>query len=68
MTIGIGVLASEGDGLKPNRLILLADTKGSFGDSYSMNRLHKVFLWPDKRLYAVGADQIDKASGTVRGD
>ena len=52
MTIGIGVLASEeGNELKPNRVILIADTKGSFGDSYSMNRLHKVFLYPGNRVY-----------------
>jgi hypothetical protein len=35
MTIGIGALASEGEGLKPNRLVLIADTKGSFGDEYA---------------------------------
>lgn len=62
MTIGIGVLASEGEGIKPNRVVLVADTKGSFGDSLSMNRLHKVFLLPEKRVYAVGAGHIDKAS------
>jgi hypothetical protein len=62
MTIGIGVLASEGEANKPNQLILLADTKGSFGDTYSMNRLHKLFMAPDKRLYSVGAGQMDKAS------
>jgi hypothetical protein len=62
MTIGIGVLASEGPGIKPNRLVLIADTKGSFGDSYSMNRLRKVFLAPDIRVYAVGADRIDRAA------
>lgn len=62
MTIGIGVMASEGPGLKPNRLILVADTKGSFGDDYSMNRLHKIFIAPDLRVYAVGADKIDRAA------
>jgi hypothetical protein len=62
MTIGINVLANVGEDNKPNQLILLADTKGSFGDSYSMNRLHKLLIAPDKRLYAVGAGQMDKAS------
>jgi hypothetical protein len=62
MTIGIGVLASDGAGIKPNYLILLADTKGSFGDSYSMSRFHKLFLAPDRRLYAAGAGQMDRAS------
>ncbi len=62
MTIGIGVLASDGEGIKPNYLVLLADTKGSFGDSYSMNRFHKLFLAPDRRLYAAGAGQMDRAS------
>jgi hypothetical protein len=62
MSIGIGVLASEGDGIKPNTLVLLADTKGSFGESYSMNRLHKIFIAPDKNLFAVGAGQMDKAA------
>jgi hypothetical protein len=62
MTIGIGVLASEGEGQKPNRLVLIADTKGSFGDEYSMSRLHKVFVAPDIRVYAVGADKMDRAA------
>ena len=62
MSIGIGVLASEGNGIKPNTLVLLADTKGSFGESYSMNRLHKIFIAPDKNLFAVGAGQMDEAA------
>jgi hypothetical protein len=62
MTIGIGALASEGEGLKPNRLVLIADTKGSFGDEYSMNRLHKVFVAPNIRVYAVAAGKIDRAA------
>jgi hypothetical protein len=63
MTIGIGVLASsETATSRPNHLILIADTKGSFGEAYSMNRLHKLFVCPERRLFAVGADQIDRAS------
>lgn len=62
MTIGIGVLASEGEGMKPNQLVLIADTQGSFGEVYSMNRLHKIFLAPEIRAYAVGADQMDRAA------
>ena len=46
MTIAIGALASETD-LKPDHLILMADTKGSFGDGFSMDRLHKLFADPE---------------------
>jgi Proteasome subunit len=60
MTIGIGVLASEGQ-KKPDHLILLADTKGSFGDDYSMNRLHKLFLDPEMNLYTASSGKMDKA-------
>jgi hypothetical protein len=62
MTIGIGVLASEGGNPTPNRLALIADTKGSFGAAYSMKGLHKVFVDPIRHIYAVGADQIDRAA------
>lgn len=60
MTIGIGVLASKDK--KPDHVILMADTKGSFGDEYSMNRLHKIFAFPDERLYATAAGAIDRAA------
>jgi hypothetical protein len=61
MTIAIGILASESD-LKPDHLVLLADTKGSFGGDSSMNRLHKVFAAPDISLYTAGAGQMDRAA------
>jgi hypothetical protein len=59
MTICIGVLATEKTA--SDTLILLADTKGSFGDSYSMNRLHKIFKNDAIGLYAAAADHIDHA-------
>jgi hypothetical protein len=61
MTIGIAVLASEST-LKPDHLILMADTKGSFGDDFSMSQLHKMFLAPEIGLYAIAADQMDRAA------
>jgi 20S proteasome alpha/beta subunit len=60
MTIGIGVLAS--DISKPDHVVLLADTQGSFGEVYSMNRFHKLFQAPDVRLCAAAADRIDRAA------
>ena len=62
MTIGIGVLASEGEGIQPNRLVLIADTQGTFGGAHSMNRLHKIFVAADTRVYACGAGKIDRAA------
>jgi hypothetical protein len=60
MTIAIGVLGSEAK--RPDHIVLLADTQGSFGSAYLMNRLHKLFKDEALDLYAVGADQIDKAA------
>src|SRR5437016_6089650 len=60
MTVGIGVLAS--DKSNPDTVILVADTKGSFGEAYSMNRMHKIFTAPDIGLHAVAAGKIDRAS------
>jgi hypothetical protein len=61
MTIGVGVLASESK-KRPDSLILLADTQGSFGGHFSMNRLHKLFVEPRVRVAAVAADNIDDAA------
>jgi hypothetical protein len=61
MTIGIGVLASESR-IKPDHLILLADTQGSFGADFSMNHLHKVFVDPALDLYTVAAGKMDRAA------
>jgi hypothetical protein len=63
MTIGIGVLASEKS--KPDTAILLADTRGSFGDEYSMNRLHKIFVQPEDDFYAAAADRVDRAAEAI---
>jgi hypothetical protein len=63
MTIGIGVLASKDK--RPDHVILMADTKGSFGDEYSMNRLHKIFTFPEEHLYVTAAGLIDRASELV---
>lgn len=62
MTIGLGVLASESKEVKPDHLILLADTKGSFGDDFSMNHLHKMFIDPKMGLYTVAAGKMDRAA------
>ncbi|HET6841138.1 MAG TPA: hypothetical protein VFK06_05545 [Candidatus Angelobacter sp.] len=67
MTIGIGVLASDPHDttIKPNHLVLLADTMGSFDDEYSHARLHKLFAFPENDLYVAAADQIDVAAALV---
>lgn len=61
MTIAIGVLASETD-LRPDHVILLADTKGSFGAGFSMDRLHKLFADPGIGLYCAAAGLMDRAA------
>lgn len=67
MTIGIGVLATEPEEstLKPNYIVLLADTMGTFADSYSHDRLHKMFRFPENDLYATAADQVDVAAALM---
>lgn len=61
MTIGIGVLASEGK-KTPDRLVLCADTLGSFGDACSTMSLHKIFAYPSANIFAVGSGDLTKAS------
>ena len=61
MTIGMGVLASETE-LRPDHVILMADTKGSFGNDFSTGVLHKLFADPILDLYAVAADHMDQAA------
>jgi hypothetical protein len=62
MTIAIGVLSSEPHpSARPNRIVLMADTMGSFGDVDSHSGLHKNFALPDLDLYAVAANSVDKA-------
>jgi hypothetical protein len=46
----------------PDTAILIADTMGSYGDVDSHARLHKAFMFPDADVYAVAADQVDRAS------
>jgi hypothetical protein len=64
MTIGIGVLATDPslNSARPNRIVLMADTMGSFGDIYSHPRLHKMFVSDGIGLYATAADRIDRAA------
>jgi hypothetical protein len=64
MTIGIGVLGT-GDQFKPDTVVLVADTLGSFGDEYSTPGLRKMYVEPNDRFFAVAADRIDKASELV---
>ncbi len=66
MTIGIGLVATSAAGraknVLPDTAILIADTMGSYGDVDSHARLHKAFMFPDAGVYAVAADQVDRAS------
>jgi hypothetical protein len=64
MTIGIGVLCSEGKE-RPDHLILACDALGSFGDVNSTASLHKLFSRHDARIYAVAAHDIGKAAELV---
>ena len=61
MTIGIGVLAT-GTGFKPDTLILVSDTRGSVGDSYTTPGLHKLSKFPSEKLYAVASGSMERAA------
>jgi len=63
MTVGVGVLASES--VKPDALIMIADTMGSFEDDYSTSELHKLHAIESEDLYAVSADRVDRAAEQV---
>lgn len=63
MTIGIGVLASEET--KPDRLIFMADTMGSYEDSFSTSELHKIHAIEAEDLYAVSAGSLTDASELI---
>ena len=63
MTIGIGVLGSEKK--KPDHIILISDTMGSYEDTFSTSELHKGFVMSDCGLYAVAADSIDRAAEII---
>lgn len=69
MTVGIGVLASslEGrqKGIRPDHVILISDTMGSFGDEYSHPRVHKRFDLPKNKAYVLAANRIDVAAELV---
>jgi hypothetical protein len=66
MTVGIGVLATSAGGRQnsiiPDSVVLIADTLGSFADDDSHGRLHKAFMFPDARMYAVSAGSVDRAA------
>lgn len=64
MTVGIGVLCSEGKE-RPDHLILACDALGSFGEENSTASLHKLFSRHDARIYAVAAHDIGKAAELV---
>jgi hypothetical protein len=63
MTIGIGVLAAESK--KPDSLIMIADSMGSFEDTHSTSELHKLHALEADNLYAVSADRIDRAAELI---
>jgi hypothetical protein len=65
MTIGIGVLGTATSKLKADTLAMVSDTLGSVGDFHSTSYLHKMFLFPDEKLYVVAADRIEKAAELV---
>jgi len=58
MTIGIGVICSEGK-QKPDRIILASDSLGSFGDDYSTSAHRKLMWHEETKLYATGADDLE---------
>lgn len=60
VTIGIGLLATD-EAFKPDTLIMTCDTKGSYGDTHSTDEFHKMYRFPDERLYMVAADDLNKA-------
>lgn len=60
MTIGIGVLCSDKNA--GDCFILASDRLGSFGDGFSTRRHCKMFLEPERGLYAVCADDVGNAS------
>lgn len=64
MTVGIGVLATDDKfaPAKPNTIVLIADTKGTYGDEFSHERLHKLFEDHEAGLCATAADRIDNAA------
>lgn len=66
MTIGVGVLATDENpsfgGIRPNHIVFLSDTLGSFGDVYSHPRLHKMQVFADNGVYATAANEMDKAA------
>ena len=61
MTIGIGVLGT-GTGFKPDTLILVSDTRGSVGNSYTTPGLHKLWEFPSENLYAVASGSMERAA------
>jgi len=65
MTIGIGVICSESKH-HPDHLILASDALGSFGDAYSTMGHHKLFLHPESKVYAVGADDLEHCGDVVQ--
>lgn len=67
MTIGIGVLPTTGglrdpSEVRPDCLILVADTMGSFGDAYSHDRLHKTIVFADNHVYATVSDHVERGA------
>lgn len=53
MTIGVGVLATDAKHpAKPNTVVLMADTMGSYGDQFSHSRLHKTFEDAAAQVYS----------------
>ncbi len=67
MTIGIAALATEKEDWAkhkrwPTHILMISDTMGSFGDSDSHPRLHKMHHYPDIGLYMTAANRIDRAS------
>ena len=72
MTIGIGVLCctkpknqkfrpGEDEGVRPDTLIMLADTMGST-DYDSTDDLYKMYISPDVKLYGTGAGNMEMCS------
>jgi hypothetical protein len=67
MTIGVGVLATDSgfNNVRPNHVVLLSDTLGSFDDVFSHPRLHKMIIYPENGVFTTSANEIDKAAEFV---
>jgi hypothetical protein len=65
MTIGIGVLGTDNVSIKPDTVVMVSDTQGTFGNADSTENLFKMFVMPEVPMYVVAADKMNHASELV---